>query len=262
MAEWIANGALVAGGKRLEYACFGPAPDREPTLVLLHEGLGSVALWRDLPEKLATATGYGVLAYSRAGYGRSDTTELPRPPDYLTREAVEVLPEVLDAIGFRRGVLIGHSDGGTIAGEYAGRIDDPRLAGVVLIAPHFFVEQAALTGLARVKVAYETGSLRDRLAKYHNDPDTAFYGWNATWLNPAFHDWNIEPVLENIRVPVLAMQGEGDEYATLAQIETVAAHAPGPVTLAPLPGLGHQPHLEAPELVLARIVDFCRACLG
>ena len=187
-----AHGAVVADGKRLEAAAFGPPPGTAPTLVLLHEGLGSVALWRDFPERLAGATGFGVFVYSRAGYGRSDPVDLPRPLDYMTREARFSLPAVLGAIGFRQGVLVGHSDGASIAAIYAGEHADERVKGLVLMAPHVFTEEPGLASIAEAKRAYETGDLRARLAKYHAHVDSAFLGWNGAWLDPGFKAWTIE----------------------------------------------------------------------
>src|SRR5271168_5005175 len=158
---------IVAAGKRLEAIVWGPAPGAAPTIVMLHEGLGCVALWRDFPRRLAEATGFGVFVYSRAGYGQSDSVELPRPLDYMTREARETLPLVLDAIGFQRGILLGHSDGASIAAIYAGAIEDFRVRGLVLIAPHFFTEESGLAAIAAALAAYEAGDLKRRLAKYH-----------------------------------------------------------------------------------------------
>ncbi|MEC9313050.1 MAG: alpha/beta fold hydrolase, partial [Pseudomonadota bacterium] len=169
--EWGGSGTVTAGGANLEYACHGPAPDQAPTLVLLHEGLGCVALWRDFPEKLAAATGLGVFVYSRQGYGQSDPVTLPRPLDFMTREAKDVLPGLLDAIGLEHGVLMGHSDGATIAAIYGGSVLDHRVRGLILMAPHFFTEPGGLAEIAKAKEAYDSGDLKEKLAKYHKDPD-------------------------------------------------------------------------------------------
>ena len=182
-----AAGASTIGGKRLETLCHGPAPDRAPTIVMLHEGLGCVALWRDFPRRLAAATGFGVFAYSRAGYGQSDPVALPRPLDYMTREARETLPELLDAIGFRRGVLLGHSDGASIAAIYAGSVEDFRVRGLVLMAPHFFTEPSGLAAIAAAR-----DGLRKRRSAERGSPNTtatstcAFRGWSDAWLDPGF----------------------------------------------------------------------------
>ncbi len=175
---WIegAGANVVADGKRLEAVAYGPPPESAPTIVLLHEGLGCVALWRDFPARLAAATGWGVFAYSRAGYGQSDPVDLPRPLDYMTREARSSLPAVLDVIGFRRGLLFGHSDGASIAAIYAGEHVDERVKGLVLMAPHVFAEGPGLASIAEAKRAYETGGLRAKLARYHADVDCAFLG--------------------------------------------------------------------------------------
>lgn len=180
MLTWGAGkGTVTAGGKSLEWLSFGPSPAEAPTLVLLHEGLGCAALWRDFPQRLAEATGWGVFVYSRAGYGQSDPVSLPRPLDYMTHEAVDVLPEVLDAFGFRRGVLMGHSDGATIAAIHAGSVADFRVRGIILMAPHFFTEDMGIAEIEKAKVGYETSDLRAKMAKYHRDPDNAFLGWNG-----------------------------------------------------------------------------------
>ena len=241
---------------RLEYAAHGSPPEAAPTILLLHEGLGCVALWRDVPEKLAAATGLGVLAYSRLGYGRSSPVALPRPLDYMTREAVETLPLVLDAVGVRRAVLIGHSDGASIAAIFAGAFDDPRLAGLALIAPHFFAEAHGLAAIAAAGRAYAEGDLRDRLAKYHADVDGAFYGWSRAWLDPEFARWNIAEYIGRWRVPALAVQGEADAYGTLAQIEAIRARAEVETLL--LPGCGHAPQFERAPETLAALAAFCR----
>ncbi|MDO5528555.1 MAG: alpha/beta hydrolase [Paracoccus sp. (in: a-proteobacteria)] len=257
MAAWTAHGRLVAGGKSLEYRCFGPPPGEAPTIVLLHEGLGSAGLWRDFPAQLAEVTGFGVMAYSRAGYGQSDLAELPRPLDYMTREAVHVLPEVLDAVGFQRGILLGHSDGASIAAIYAGSVSDHRVRGLILIAPHFFTEEMGLTEIARARDAFAGADLRDRMARHHNDPDHTFRGWNDAWLDPDFRDWDITEVIDYLRVPVLAVQGRGDQYGTLAQIETLETRSYGPVDVAVIENARHSPHLEQPAPVLAEIAEFC-----
>jgi pimeloyl-ACP methyl ester carboxylesterase len=224
--------------------------------VLLHEGLGSIGLWRSFPEKLSERTGYCVVAYSRGGYGQSDPAPLPRPLDYMTREAVDVLPQVLDAIGFKRGILLGHSDGASIAAIYAGSVEDFRVRGLCLISPHFFTEPGGLASIAEAKAQYETGDLRQRLAKHHADVDNAFRGWNGAWLAPGFKSWNIEDSIPGIRVPVLAIQGRGDQYGTLAQIDTLVNRAKGPVDTAILENCKHSPHAEQPERALEVVSDF------
>src|SRR5882762_484958 len=185
------SGFLRIGAADLEYRMIGPSPAQAPTIVMLHEGLGSAALWGDFPEKLQAATGVGVFAYSRAGYGASSPVKLPRPLDYMQIEALDVLPKLLDAIGFRRGILVGHSDGASIAAIYAGSHQDHRVQGIALIAPHFIVEDISVASIAGIKTAYETTNLKAKLKRWHRDVDNAFYGWNAAWLNPEFRNWDI-----------------------------------------------------------------------
>lgn len=252
---WI-DGPLVVDGKTLEYACYGPPPGAAPTIVMLHEGLGCAALWRDFPGRVAEATGMGVFVYSRAGYGQSDPVRLPRPLDFMTDEATRVLPAVLEAIGFRRGLLFGHSDGATIAAIHAGSVEDFRVRGVILMAPHFFTEPAGLAAIAEARADFETGDLRERLAKYHRDPDVAFRGWNDCWLDPAFRAWNVGEVIDYFRIPALAIQGRDDQYGTLAQIEEVETRSYAPVETLILEGCKHAPHLERPREVLEALADF------
>ena len=256
-----AAGFIVADGKRLEAAAFGPPPDAAPTIVLLHEGLGCVALWRDFPEKLAAATGFGVFVYSRAGYGGSERIDLPRPLDYMTREARFSLPQVLDAIGFARGILLGHSDGASIAAIYAGEHADERVKGLVLIAPHLFTEPPGLASIAEARRAYETGDLRAKLARYHAHVDNAFLGWNGAWLDPSFEAWNIEEFVDRWRVPALLIQGADDQYGTIAQIRAIEKRTPAPVTGLILEGCRHSPHLEQPEATLDAAAAFCARIL-
>ena len=253
----MGTGHLQAGGFDLEYQCFGPAPGQAPTIVLLHEGLGSVGLWRDFPQKLADATGWGVFAYSRAGYGRSGARALPWPLDYMTREATDVLPDVLQAIGFETGILMGHSDGATIAAIYAGSVEDFRVRGLVLMAPHFFTETIGLAAIAQARTAFQQGDLRARLAKYHDAPDIAFYGWNDSWLAEGFANWNVADVIDYLRIPTLAIQGAADEYGTMAQIEALETRSYAPVDVEILPDCGHAPHVDAPQAVLAAVGEFC-----
>jgi pimeloyl-ACP methyl ester carboxylesterase len=258
MMDWSegAKQTITVGGKQLEAQCFGPSPAEAPTIVLLHEGLGCLALWRDFPQRLAAATGWGVFAYSRAGYGQSDLDELPRPLDYMTREAVDVLPEILDVCGFRRGVLMGHSDGATIAAIYGGSVSDQRVRALILMAPHFFTEAVGLAQIARARDLFDGGDLQDKLARYHRDAEHSFRGWNEAWLDPGFADWNVGDVIDYLRIPVLAIQGREDEYGTLAQIEEVEARAYSPVDMVVLEDCRHAPQTDQPDAVLAAVTGF------
>jgi pimeloyl-ACP methyl ester carboxylesterase len=256
--RWVAGagGEIVADGKRLEAVAHGPPPDEAPTIVMLHEGLGCVALWRDFPARLAAATGWGIFAYSRAGYGRSDPVDLPRPLDYMTREARLSLPVVLEAIGFQRGILLGHSDGASIAAIYAGEPFAERVAGLVLIAPHIFTEAPGLASIAEARLAFAEGTLRARLAKYHADVDCAFCGWNDAWLDPGFKTWNIEDAVGRWRVPALLIQGADDPYGTPAQIRSIEARSPTPVKSLILERCRHAPQTEQAQPTLDAIVRF------
>ena len=218
-------------------------------------------LWGDFPEKLQAATGAGVFVYSRAGYGASTPAKLPRPLDYMHIEALDVLPKLLDAIGFRRGLLLGHSDGASIAAIYAGAHQDHRVEGIALIAPHFIVEDISVASIAEIKTAYETTNLKAKLARWHKDVDNAFYGWNGAWLDPKFRDWDISEYLAYIRVPVAILQGVDDQYGTMRQVEIAQEECYCPVDVAVIAGAGHSPHREAPDETLEAIADFATAVL-
>jgi pimeloyl-ACP methyl ester carboxylesterase len=255
------SGSLRIGESDLEYRLIGPTPDQAPTIVMLHEGLGSAALWGDFPEKLQEATRAGVFVCSRAGYGASTPTKLPRPMDYMHREALDVLPKLLDKIGFRRGILVGHSDGASIAAIYAGGVQDHRVRAIALIAPHFIVEDISVRSIAEIKTAYETTNLREKLARWHKDVDNAFYGWNGAWLDPRFRNWDISEYLAYIRVPVAIIQGADDQYGTIRQVEIAQEECYCPIDVTLLKGAGHSPHREAPEPTLQAISDFANAVL-
>jgi pimeloyl-ACP methyl ester carboxylesterase len=255
---WGEAGKLVIGGVALECASWGPPPGDAPTLVLLHEGLGSVAQWKDLPQALAAATGFGVFAYSRQGYGGSDPVTLPRPLDYMTREAEDVLCSVLDAAGVQHCVLLGHSDGATIAAIYAGSVSDMRVRGLVLIAPHFFTEPQGLAAIRAAGQAFAAGPLRAGLEKYHSDAEGAFHGWHDVWTAPGFADWNVGDAIDHLRIPVLAIQGRDDPYGTLAQITEIEERIYSPVVTCILERCGHAPHAEAREATLAAVSEFCQ----
>lgn len=259
MTALAPEGFVEVAGRRLEYRHLGPTPDRAPTLVLLHEGLGSVGLWLDFPERLQAATGCGVFVYSRAGYGASDPVPLPRPLDYMQREAEEALPLLLDAIGFRSGVLVGHSDGASIAAHHLGVVRDPRVEAAVLIAPHFLVEDMCVAAIAEAKVAWETTDLRAKLARWHRDVDVAFLGWNGAWLDPEFRHWDIRDSLDTVSRPMLVIQGADDQYGTTIQPDTAVARSPAPVSVEILPGVKHSPHREARDATVAAITRFFAA---
>jgi pimeloyl-ACP methyl ester carboxylesterase len=255
------TGFLTIGTSDLEYRMIGPSPQDAPTIVMLHEGLGSAGLWGDFPQQLQAATGAGVFAYSRAGYGASTPIKLPRAVDYMHTEALDVLPKLLDQIGFRRGLLLGHSDGASIAAIYTGAHQDHRVEGVVMIAPHFIVEDISVASIAKIKTAYETSELKAKLARWHSDVDNAFYGWNDAWLNPAFRNWDISEYLAYIRVPVAILQGADDEYGTMRQIEIAREECYCPVDVTEIPGAGHQPHREATGATLNAVQEFANAVL-
>ena len=201
------EGFVVVGGSRLEYRFAGPQPDQAPTIILMHEGLGSAGLWGDFLPMLAQSTGAGVFAFSRGGYGASDPVPLPRPMGYMHDEALEILPVLLEEIQFREGVFVGHSDGASISAIYAGGVEDERLRGICVIAPHFFIEDISVASVEAAKIAYEENDLRKKLARWHTNVDIAFRGWNDAWRNPDFRAWNISEYLPHIKVPVMAIQG-------------------------------------------------------
>lgn len=242
----------------LEAQWYGPPSDAAPTLVFLHEGLGSASAWRDFPHRLADQTGCGALVYSRRGYGSSPAADLPRPVRYMHDEAT-VLDELLRHHKVRDAILIGHSDGASIAIIYAGRERSSQLRALILEAPHVFAEPSGIDSIAAMKVNYETTDLRKRLARHHHNADNAFRGWNDVWLDPAFRDWNIEEFLPSITVPTLLIQGTNDQYGTWKQIEAIERQIGGPFETLRVPDAGHAPHRDQPELVLATMAAFIRA---
>ena len=243
--------------ERLEWSAWGPPPEQAPTLVFLHEGLGCVSLWKDFPERLAAATGWGAFAYSRRGYGGSDPCELPRPLSYMHREGEEVLPAVLDAAGIRSYVHVGHSDGGSIALIHAGSAERPGLLGLITEAAHVFTEEVSTTAIRSIRERFISGSLRQRLEKHHGtNTDCAFWGWCDAWLDPNFRDWNLESYLPEIRKPWLVIQGEDDDYGTLAQVDAIEAGAAGPCKRFIPKACKHAPHLDQPDLLLGRMATF------
>jgi len=247
----------VAGG-RIEYERIaGRTPGA--TIVLLHEGLGSISMWRDFPRQVAQVTGHEVLVYSRHGYGRSAPLTAPRPVRFMHDEALVVLPALLDTLEIRRPILLGHSDGGSIAIIHAGG-SGREVAGLVLLAPHVMVEEISVASIAAARVAYTQGDLRARLARHHEDVDGAFRGWNDVWLRPEFRDWTIEEYLPRITCPVLAIQGEDDEYGTMEQVERIA-HAVARAQILELADCGHSPHKDRAEEVLEAIRGFVEGVL-
>jgi pimeloyl-ACP methyl ester carboxylesterase len=255
------SGFLRINAVDLEYRMIGPSTEQAPTIVMLHEGLGSAGLWGDFPDKLQAATSACVFVYSRSGYGASTPVKLPRPLDYMHIEALDVLPKLLDEIGFRRGLLVGHSDGASIAAIYAGSHQDHRVQGIALIAPHFIVEDISVASIAGIKTAYETTDLKEKLARWHKDVDNAFYGWNGAWLDPKFRNWDISEYLAYIRVPIAILQGVDDQYGTMRQVEIAQEECYCPVDVTVIPGAGHQPHREAPGATLEAISEFANAVL-
>jgi pimeloyl-ACP methyl ester carboxylesterase len=243
---------------RIEYRWAGGSTLRDaalPVLVFLHEGLGCVALWKDFPDQVAQATGLPALVYSRIGYGGSSPCSLPRPITYMHDEGEAGLPDLLAALGIQSHILIGHSDGASIALIYAGARERDGLKGVAVMAPHVFCEDVSVRSIRAADKAYAEGDLKARLAKYHGDNvDCAFRGWCESWLNPEFHHWNIEGYVDRITAPVLVIQGEDDEYGTAAQVESIRRRA-GAQTLL-IPGCGHSPQRDQPAATLKALAGF------
>ena len=245
---------VTAGGHRLEYEWVGLGAVGAHVIVMLHQGLGSVALWRDFPKAVHEATGMRALVYSRWGYGKSEPIgEFPHGADYMRREAIAELPDLLRALGVDKPVLFGHSDGGSIALVYAGRGIAPAPLGVICMAPHVMLEKESIVSLAKARVAYEEGDLKAKLAKFHDHVDSAFYGWNVTWLLPALRAWSIEAEVAGIRCPLTVIQGEGDEYGTPAQLDSIRKNSGGRAEIVLLQNCGHSPHIDQRGAVLGAL---------
>lgn len=241
-------------GRAFEYEEIPGDRDRS-TLVFLHEGLGSVGLWRGFPRAVADATGRRAVAYSRLGHGWSDGPPAPRTTRFMHEEAVEVLPRLLDRFDAPEPLLVGHSDGGSIALIHAAAHP---VSALVCLAPHVFVEEMCLDSIRAARESFEREGLRERMARHHRDPEAAFRGWNDVWLHPDFPRWNIEDSLRSIGAPVMVIQGTEDEYGTLAHLEAIERGVPGPVERVVLP-CGHSLHLERPEETIAAVSSFATA---
>jgi pimeloyl-ACP methyl ester carboxylesterase len=248
------HSATLVANRRIEGVELAGDPDRRP-LVLLHEGLGSVGLWRGFPEALQAATGRRVLAFSRFGHGRSEPPPRPRTPAFFHEEAFDVLPALLAEHDAGEPVLVGHSDGGSIALIHASRHP---VTGLVLLAPHVVVEERTVAAIRRTRESYEDGGLRERMARHHDDPDAAFWGWCGAWLDPAFRDWTLEAEAGDVTAPTLLIQGADDPYGTLDQIDRVQARVRGPVRRLVLPG-GHAPHAEHEDAVIRAVAALAAA---
>lgn len=253
----LGSGNRTAAPLRIEYRWVGDATSRLPPVVFLHEGLGSVAMWRNFPDRLCTGNGLRGLVFSRPGYGRSTPRAACEKwtPDFMHRQAREVLPRLFAALDIRAPWLFGHSDGGSIALLHAATFP---VAGAIVVAPHVFVEPVSIASIERARQAYETGDLRQRLARYHDDPDSAFRGWNDAWLDPTFRDWNVEAELDAIACPLLAAQGADDEYGSLEQIRRIQRRLPSTELLV-IADCGHSPHRDRPELLIEASLAFIGA---
>lgn len=248
---------IEVGGNNLECAWIGPPPGAGPTLVFLHQGLGCVGMWRDFPARLAEATGLGAFVYSRLGHGKSGPAQLPWPVRFMHTEGLDVLPAVLDVAGIDDFILVGHSDGASISLIYAGGVGAPGLRGLVLEAPHVLLDDLTARGAAAIAQRYEDTDLGERLARHHGaNTDDLVRGWTRALVDPPFVEWNIEEYLPAVSVPALVIQGEDDEYGTMAQLDAIAAQSGAPVELLKLSQCGHAPHHERAEDVLAAMKAF------
>ena len=249
--EDVSSHRLEIAGSPLDVLDLGDPGDEAP-VVLLHEGLGSIGLWRSFPARLRELTGRRVIAFSRHGHGFSGPPPVPRTPAFFHQEALEILPSVLDTLGARSPALVGHSDGASIGLIYAAHHPVDAL---VLMAPHVFVEQICIDAITETRESFVNGELRDRMARHHADVDAAFWGWCGVWLDPAFRSWNLEAEATELTAPTLLVQGRDDPYGTLEQIDRIAAATKGPVELLLLSG-GHSPHLEHPDEVAGAVAAF------
>lgn len=250
---------MDVAGHRLELELIGGTQEgAAPLLVFLHEGLGCASAWRELPAALSAATGCPALIYSRRGYGRSEPLPAPWPTSFMQEEALRVLPALIAAVGDPHElILIGHSDGASIALLYAAAFP-ARVRGLILEAPHVFVEEVCVRAIAALKAAYPDSELRQRLARRHDDPEGLFAAWTGVWLSPAFRLWNIEHELAAVRARTLVIQGDADEYGTLAQVDAVCSGITGPAERMILPGVGHTPHRDRPHEVQDAMLRFIR----
>jgi len=248
---------IAAAGHSLEYAWIDGADAALPTLVFLHEGLGSIRQWRDFPARVAKATGCRALVYDRYGYGNSDVLQETRVSvRFMHDGALKELPSLLTALQIENPILVGHSDGASIALIYAGSFP---VRGAAVMAPHVFIEEFNLRSIRKITAEFETSGLKAGLGKYHRDPAKTFHLWSDAWLDPEFREWNIEQYLPRIKCPVLAIQGEDDEYGTMAQLDAIRRQVSGPCELLKLPDCGHSPHKDQPERVLEAVAKFVRA---
>lgn len=254
---------ITINGKTMEAEWVGATRSGASTLVFLHEGLGCLRMWKNFPRKLAKKTDCNAFVYSRLGYGFSDPCELPRPLDYMQREGTKMLPAVLETAGVEEYILVGHSDGGSIALVHAGQTHSVKLKGVITEAAHLFCEPLSVRSIDAMRDEYLNGDLKEKLTRYHGDNvECAFRGWNDAWLDPGFLDWNIEGFLPGIDVPVLAIQGMEDQYGTVAQLEAIARNVGNGAEILLFEGCGHAPHHEKPDETLDAMAAFVRRVLG
>ena len=251
-------------GRSLEVERIAGISPQAPELVFLHEGLGSISHWKDFPARVASTTGCPVTVYSRYGNGNSDLLTEPRPVTYMHDEGLRALPDLFAQLHIENPILVGHSDGASIALIHAGaRVGDhDNVRGLVLLAPHVFVEELSVASIAAAKTTFETSDLCAKLGRHHRDPARTFWGWNNVWLHPDFCSWNIEEYLPRITCPVLAIQGLDDQYGTMAQVQAIARQAGGLVEILELADCRHSPQREQPEATLAAIAKFVRGIVG
>jgi len=242
--------------KSIEILTIGDFSDQTPVLVLLHEGLGSISMWKEIPKLIHEKTNLNILTYSRFGYGKSSKTSLPRPLNYMTIEAEKYLPIILKKLSITKYFLIGHSDGATIAALGSLKPMNNNLLGAALIAPHFFVEEDSIIAIKNTTHQYKKGTLRTKLKKYHNNVDNAFLGWSDVWLNKDFSHWDITNLLSKIKIPIIGIQGLNDPYGTIAQLDILEKKLTVPFTKITIENCGHNPFHEHLDTTLEYINKF------